>query len=112
MPSGQHETGGAVVEARNFGVQPVVRCMAVLAGSLELRLDVARIGGRREILQVAGVACRRHRLEFTVGPIFVTGVAVNGGMGTRQRKPVVVLLYVLNRNLPSPYCVALFAVGA
>jgi hypothetical protein len=59
---------------------------------------------------MAGVARRRHDLEFAVRPALVAGVAIHGSMGSRQRKSVVMLLHVLNRNLPSPNCVALLAV--
>jgi len=83
MSSRQDETGGAMVETRNFGVQPIVRCMAVFAGSLELRLDVARVGGRCKFLLVTGEAGGRHRLEFAISPAFVAGIAVDGGMRPR-----------------------------
>ena len=53
VSSGKNKTGRAVVESSNFGVQPVVRHMTGLASGRELRFDVARVGGRREVLQVA-----------------------------------------------------------
>ena len=53
VSSGENKTGRAVVEPGNFGVQPVVCRMTVLASGRELRFDVARVGGRGEVLQVA-----------------------------------------------------------
>ena len=50
---GQIKTCRAVVEPSNFGVQPVVCRMTVLAGGRELRFHVAGVGSRGEVLQVA-----------------------------------------------------------
>ena len=86
--------------------------MAVLAGSLEPRLDVARVGGRREFFLVTREASRRHRLEFTVSPALVAGVAVDGGVGASQWEPIIMLLHVLDRDLPPSDSVALLAIGA
>ena len=61
---------------------------------------------------MAGVACGRHRLEFAVRATFVAGIAVDRSVGTRQRKPIVVLLHVLSGDLPSPHRMALLAVRA
>ena len=52
VSSGENKTGGAMVEPGNFGVQPIVCRMTVLASGRELRFDVARVGGRGEVLQV------------------------------------------------------------
>jgi hypothetical protein len=61
---------------------------------------------------MAGGACRRHPLECAGGAVFVASIAVDGGVGAGQRESIVVLLNVFNRDLPSPHCVALLAVGA
>ena len=61
---------------------------------------------------MAGIACGRHRLEFAVRASFVAGIAVDRSVSTRQREPIVVLLHVLNGDLPSPHRMALFAVRA
>ena len=53
VPSGQNKTGRAMVEPSNFGVQPVVRRVTVLASGRELRFHVARVGSRGEVLEVA-----------------------------------------------------------
>ena len=59
---------------------------------------------------MAGIALRRHRLELAVGRAFVARIAVHGRVRSRERKAIVVLLHLLNRDLPSPDRVALFAV--
>lgn len=51
---------------------------------------------------MAGEALRRQTLELAHGSAFVTGIAVDGGMGADQRKPVEVLINLLNRNMPAP----------
>lgn len=53
MSSRQNEAGRAVVEASNFGVQPVIGRMTILAGGRELCFYMARVGRRGVILQVA-----------------------------------------------------------
>jgi len=53
VSSGQNKTSRAVVEPSNFGVQPVVCGMTALAIGRELGFNVARVSGRREVLQVA-----------------------------------------------------------
>ena len=112
MASAQNESGRAMVETRDVGVQPVVSRVAVLASSREPRFDMTRVGGGREILLVARVARRGHDLELTGRAALVAAVAIDGGMGASQRESVVMLLHVLNRNLPAPNCVALFAISS
>ena len=101
-----------MVKTAELGVQPVIRGVAGFARSRKFGRDVIRVRSPGEVRQMTRVACRRHRLEFAVGAVFVAGVAVDGGVGACQRESVVVLLNVLNRDLPSPDCVALLAVGA
>ena len=72
-----------MVEAAEFGIQPVVRAVARFAGSRKFRGDVIRVLGSRVVRQMAGIAFRRHRLELAVGTVLVTGVAVDGGVGAR-----------------------------
>ena len=109
VAAGQKESGRGVIE---LGVQPVVRCMTGLARRRELRVDVIRIRGSNEVLLVAGVALRRHRLESTVGAILVASIAVDGRVCTRQRESIVVLLDVFVCDLPSTDGVALFAISS
>ena len=61
---------------------------------------------------MTGVALRRHCLELAAGCALVAGIAIDGCVGSGQREAVVVLLHLLNRNLPSADGVALLAVGA
>ena len=42
----------------------------------------------------------------------MAGITVDGGVGAGQREAVVVLLDIFDRNLPSPNCMALLAVGS
>jgi len=42
----------------------------------------------------------------------MTGIAVNNGVGTRQREAVVVLLDIFDGNLPAPNCMAFLAVSS
>ena len=112
MAPAENKSGRTVVETRDVGVQPVVSRVAVLASSREPRFDMTRVGGGREILLMAGIARRRHDLELTGRTALVAGVAIDSGMGASQRESVVVLLHVLNRNLPATNCVALFAISS
>lgn len=63
-----------------------------------------------EVRRVAGVALRGHRLEFAGGPSLVAGIAVHSSVRSSQREAVVMLLNVLNRDLPSTDGVALLTV--
>lgn len=70
------------------------------------------IGGRLKILEVARTASRRHGLELAIGRAFVAGIAVHSGVRSGQGKAVIVLLDLLDRNLPSPDRVAGLAIGS
>src|SRR6516164_8862462 len=107
VSAGQNESGGAVVEAGNIDVQPVVGGVAGFAVYGELSFDVARIVGGGEVRLVAGVARRRHRLEVAGRPILVAGVAVDRSVSAGQRESVVMLLHILDRDLPSAHRVTL-----
>jgi len=71
---------------------------------------MAGIGGPREIRGVAGIALGRHRLELAVRHSFVAGIAVHGSMRSGQGEAVVVLLDLLDGDLPSANRVALLAI--
>ncbi len=107
VSTGQKESGRGVIE---FGVQPCIGCVTGFAGDGELGRHVIGIRSSREIRLVAGVALRRHRLELAVGAALVTGVAVDGSMRSGEREPIIVLLNVFVRDLPSAHSVALFAI--
>ena len=91
-------------------IQPVVGGVATVARSGELGADVVGIGRPRKIRRVAGIALRRHRLKLAVGRALMAGIAVDCGVRSGQREPVIVLLDLLNRNLPAAHRVALLAI--
>jgi len=96
-----------VIELR---IQPVIRGMAAIASGGEHRGHVVGKCCSLELRLVAGITLRRHRRELAVGRAFVAGIAVHGRVRSGQREAVVVLLYLLNRDLPSSDRMALFAV--
>jgi len=96
-----------VIELR---IQPVIRAVAAVACGREHRGHVVRIRRFLEIGLMAGVTLRGHRREPAVGRALVAGIAIHGRVCSRQRKPIVMLLNLLDRDLPSPNGVALFAV--
>lgn len=107
MSTCQQESGGGVIK---FRVQPVVGVVASLACGGELCADVIGIVGRLKILDVARIALSRKRLELGTRTALVARIAIHGGMGSCQREAIVVILNLLNRNLPSANGVALFAI--
>ena len=107
VPAGQLESHRRVVELR---IQPVIGGVATLTRGGKLGGDVVWIGGLLEVRRVAGIARRRHRLKLAIGRALMTGVAVDGGVRPGQREPVIVLLDLLDRHLPTANRVALFAV--
>ncbi len=109
MPTGQWESGRVVIE---LGIQPVIGPVATVTGNGKLGGDVIRVGRGLVIGCMAGIAIRGHRLEFAVGRAFVAGIAVHCGMCAGQREAVVMLLDLLDRDLPAPHRMALLAVGA
>lgn len=56
------------------------------------------------------VALGRHRNELTACGALVTGVAIDSSVRSGQGESIVVLLNLLNRDLPSANGMALFAV--
>jgi len=63
-----------------------------------------------EVCSVAGIALRGHRLEPAGRPSFVAGIAVHRSVRPSQGKAVVMLLHLLNGDLPSQDRVALLAI--
>ena len=103
----QRKSDRVVIELR---AEPVVSAVATVAGQRKLGGGVIGIDRRLVIRGVAGVAVRGHGLELAVGRAFVTGVTIDGRMRTGEWEAIVVLLNLLDRHLPSPDRVALFAV--
>src|SRR5580700_2054148 len=84
--------------------------MATLAGGGKTCGDVVWSCGCFEGCRMAGIALRGHRLEFAGSPSLVAGIAVHRSVRPSQRKAVVMLLNLLNGNLPSTDGVALLAI--
>lgn len=85
--------------------------MAVVAGRREGGGDVIRILRCLEIRCVTGVTGSGHCLKVAIGSALVAGVAVDGCMRPSEREAVVMLLNLLDRNLPASNGVALLAAG-
>ena len=108
VPQSQQEAGDRVIE---FRVQPVVRGVALLARSRECgHADVGRILYALEIRHVTGQAVRGHGLELTVGRVLVAGIAIHGSVCAGQRKAVVMILDLLDGDVPPAHGVALRAI--
>lgn len=84
--------------------------MTTLAGGGKTCGHVVWSCGCFEFRGVAGIALGGHRLEFAGGPSLVAGIAVHRSVRSSQRKAVVMLLNLLNRDLPTTDGVALLAV--
>ena len=111
VPASQQETGRCVVELR---VQPIVRRVAAFARRKECCAPsyVVRIRRFLEICLMARQAIRRHRLELAVARVLMASIAIYRGVRARQREAVIVILYLLYRNAPPAYRMALLAVRA
>lgn len=64
------------------------------------------------LLGMAGITLGRQPLELADGCALVAGLAIQGRMRAHQRETVLVLVDLLDRNLPSLHCMALIAGGA
>ena len=106
---GQGKSNRRVIE---LGIQPVIRAVALFASRSKLCCDMVRVGCTLEVRGVAGIAIGRHRLKLAGGRAFVAGIAVHRRMCPGQRKAIVMLLHLLDRNRPSPHCVALLTIRA
>ena len=84
--------------------------MATLAGGRKTGSYVVWSCGCLEVCGVAGEALRGHRLEFAGGQSLVAGIAVYGSVRPSQREAVVMLLNLLDGDIPSTDRVALLAV--
>lgn len=86
--------------------------MAIVAGGGESGGHVIRIVRCLEICRVTGVTGSGHRLKLAIGGTLVAGIAVDGRMRPSERESVVMLLNLLDRNLPASNRVALFTIGS
>ncbi len=112
MHAGQRESCRVVVE---LGVEPVIGGVARVALVDWKCLRIRRVFwvGRVGVVRlVTGIAFRRHCLEIAVSTILVASVALHSRMGAGKREAVIVILNVLDRDLPSAHGMALLAIGA
>ena len=109
VPSRQRESHRIVIELR---IQPVIRDVALLAGSRVSEGDVVRSLRLLEVRFMAGNARRGHGLELTVGRVLMAGIAIDCRVGPGQRETIVVLLDLLDRYSPATHAVALLAIRA
>lgn len=100
-----------VVELR---AHPVVDGVTLFANRRHPQRDVidSRGSGVNEVLLVARVAGGRKALELSYGRALVARVTTHGRVCARERKPVHVLVDLLDRNVPTFHRVALFTVRA
>jgi hypothetical protein len=87
-----------VIELR---AQPTVHGMALLAIRGEVDRGMVRAGGLGEFSGMAGDARGGESHELSAGRAFMAGIARNGGVRSYQRKAVLMLLNVLDRDMPS-----------
>jgi hypothetical protein len=107
VSAAQRKSHRRVIE---FRVQPAVGSVAGVAVGRKIAGDMIRASDCFEFRGVAGNALRGHRLESTGGRSLMTGIAVYRGVGPGQGEAIVVLLNLLDRNLPSSDGVALLAI--
>lgn len=119
MAGGAVETGMAPRqgEAGHFemiegGAEPRRDRVTLLATSRESRRRVTGCRGLLIRRRVTRVALERKPLKLTDGRSLVAAVALQRGMSSDQRKPVLVIAHCLNRNLPPFHVVAAFAIRA
>ena len=95
---GQREAGAVVIE---FGVEPSIKGMARFASSGEVRRGVVGVGRFLEVFQVTGRAVRCESLELPDGRTLVTILALDSGVSSEQREAILVILDLLDRDLPA-----------
>jgi len=81
--------------------QPAIKRMARLAGLRELAGHVVRILGLLKVSHMAGVTCRRQALILTDSRAFVAIFTLHGGVGAQQREAILVILHLLDGNIPA-----------
>ena len=121
MPVGQRETDGrgSVIETRSVerSPQPSIECVASLAGLRELGCDVVwhtPTHGLRAVPigLMTRYASRREPLKLSDRCALMTVLALQGSMRAEQRKPILVVFYLLHRDIPALDRVALRAIRA
>lgn len=105
----QREPGGIVVKSR---AQPAVRGVARFAGGSELRAHMVRIHRLLILLQVTRSASGREALILADGRALVAILALHRGVRTEKRKTILVLLHLLDGDIPALNGVAARAIRA
>ncbi len=85
-----------------LGAQPVIHAVALGAVGGELKLNVVQRSGL-VVLGMAAVTIGGHGGVVTQRTIFVTGVALDGGMRTEQWETIIVILDLLRLDDPALY---------
>ena len=107
---GQQESSRAVIK---FCAQPVIEIVAALAVARGKGRPCGRVRRIRRLLpvfQVTGIASRGESVEDPRRSRLVAFLAGNGGVSAKQRETILVILYLLGRNIPAFYGVTLFAI--
>lgn len=110
MRSRQREPGeGEMVES---GTLPTVHTMTLFTCGREMQSDVIGSGGGLIVLAVTTVALGRQAQKLSGSSAFVTRITLQCSVGANERKPILVILDRLRRNLPCSYAVTLLAAGS
>jgi len=105
----QQESRRAVIE---LCAQPTVKGVARIAGGRKLRAHMVRIGGLLIIGQMTrGTGCR-EALELANSSALVAILALDRGVSPQEWETILVILYLLDSNIPPEYGVALRAIRA
>lgn len=94
-----------------FRVKPRVHCVARFAGSWKTGRNVVQYR-RLEVGLVAGITGCGKTCELPCGRVLVAVVALKQRMRPNEWEPVLMIVNLSQRCLPSFYRVAAFAVGA
>ena len=109
-----HQGEACELQMVELRAHPVVDGVALFASGRHSQRDVIdpRGLGVNEVVLVARVAGGRKALELSYGGALVARVTTHCRVCARERKPVHVLVDLLDRNVPTFHRVALFAVRA
>ena len=109
--AGQREAGDRRMIERC--AEPVVRAVAGFAGRGEIQRFVVNHARRVQVIHhVAGSAVRAQAGELPHGGIRVARNAVQRRMRPQERKAILVVLHVLNRDAPALHRVAFLAAAS
>jgi len=89
-----------------------VAALAVARRKGRAGAGVRRVRRILPVFQMAGIALRRKSQENTHRRLFVALFALNGGVRTEKREAILVILHLLDGNIPALYSVALLAIRA